>query len=216
LKKQYAGKGQSIMIQTLLAAVLKQKPQGSDVNRVMVGVNLLDGKADDALKLAQAKAQPEMQFKSLALCAEWMPSPAPALEAAKKLIDENKGKREVVFPPALLVRLTEIAAASGSIDLAKAFASSISDEGTRVWATGNAIHLKLAANPKEKVEEAAVELPEDLKKLRVGHVWAMYSIARRNAMTSGDREGEKKAVGNWPAPLRPFGLAGTALGLQDR
>ena len=50
-----------------------------------------------------------------------------------------------------------------------------------------------------------------------GHTWAGLWIARQNAKLSGDRNDEKKAVSGWqPVVLRPFGMAGIALGLQDR
>jgi hypothetical protein len=183
-----------------------------------VGVRLLEDNSDEALKLAIRPDSPRSQLKALALCSEWMPSPAPALEAAQKIIDAEKNKK----PPTLaqsqanIMRLSQLAASAGWAEPAKTLANSLTDEGSKAWALGEAVHLRLTTNAKEKGEPAALDLPEDEKKLKVGHAWGMFWIARRNAFLSGDRSDETKAVSAWAAPLRPFGLAGIALGRQDR
>jgi hypothetical protein len=212
---------------TLLVVVLKEQgfistpPKNgsidSDAMRIAhVGIGLLEGNTDDAMKLALREGKPESQLKALVLCAEWMTSPAPALEEAHKIIASGKGKRDVNFSPYKILRLAQIAAAIGRADQAKTFANAIGDEGLKTWAIGDAVHLLMATNPKEKADAALVEVPDDQKQVKVGHAWGMFWIARHNAMVSGDRSGEKKTITGWGAQIRPFGLAGIALGLQDR
>ncbi|HEV3437838.1 MAG TPA: hypothetical protein VG122_10790 [Gemmata sp.] len=189
----------------------------SDAVRVAnVGIALLEGNTDEAMKLALREGMPESQLKALVLCAEWMASPAPALEEAQKIIASAKGRREVSLSQSQILRLSQIAATAGWAEQAKTFANALTDESLKAWATGDAVHLRLVTNPKDKADEAAVEVPEDQKKVKVGHAWGMFWIARRNAMISGDRTGEKKATTVWPSQIHPFALAGIALGLQDR
>ena len=61
------------------------------------------------------------------------------------------------------------------------------------------------------------ETPGGPDKLKAGHVWGRLWIARQNARLSGDRNAEKGVVAGWsPEILHRAGLAGIALGLQDR
>ena len=181
-----------------------------------VGIALLQEKSDEALKLALRPDRPESQLRSLVLCSEWMTPPATALEEADKLLTLYKGKRDVTFSQSQILRLSQIAAANGMAEKAKEFANSLTNEGLKAWAIGDAVHLRLAANPKEKAEAQTLELSEDYKKLKLGDAWGVLWMARRNAMLSGDRTGEKKTAAALPAPVRPFAVAGIALGLQDR
>jgi hypothetical protein len=100
--------------------------------------------------------------------------------------------------------------------LSRSFANALPDDGLKVWARGDAFHFRFLANAKDKPDIAALELPEDDKKIKVGHAWGSYWLARRSAVDSGDRNAEKKVIDNWLPVLRPFGLAGVALGLQER
>jgi hypothetical protein len=150
-----------------------------------------------------------------------MPNPAQALEEAGRIIDEEQKrvrleKRPMELSQAHILRLSQIAAASGLTEQAKTFANALTDEGFREWALGDSFHFRPTTNSKEKLDASALDRPEDEKKLKVGHVWGMYWIARRNAAESGDRGTERKKTDAWPNPAKPFGLAGIALGLQDR
>jgi hypothetical protein len=200
-------------------------PNGGELSNATrlahVGIALLEGDADEAMKRALRPRVASQQLKSLLLCAEWMPNPAAALEEAKKLVEDEQKKARLDKQPmdlsqSHIFRLAQIAGSSGLADQAKAFAGALTDEGLNAWAIGDAIHLRLTANPKEKADANALERPEDEKKLKVGHIWGIYWIARRNAAESGDAGAEKKIAEGWPSPVKPFGLAGTALGLQDR
>jgi hypothetical protein len=211
----------------LLVCVLKDKgfiaspPRtgsiDSDAVRLgSVGIGLLGENPDEALKLALREGKAESQLKSLVLCAEWMTPPGPALEEAQKVLASNKGKRDVNFSAYQILRLAQIAAGTGSAEQAKTFANAILDERLRAWAIGDCLHLRLVANPQEKADITALELPEDQKQIKVGQAWGSLWLARHNALVSNDRAGEKKIVANWGASVHPFALAGIALGLQDR
>jgi hypothetical protein len=148
------------------------------------------------------------------VCAEWASNPGPALDAALELV-RGRGKQPLSHYN--ILRLSQIAAAAGQSDKAKELAESLADEGLRTWAHGEAARQRVRANPKDKADEGWFEVPNTSDKLRAGHAWGRLWIARQNAKLSGSRNDEKKAIAGWsPAPLRPFGLAGIALGLQDR
>ena len=180
------------------------------------GLRALEGKADEALAIAKRDGRPEAQVRALTLCADWSPDPGPALDAAYAVIVASKTRKDVTISPYSVLRLAQIAAAAGKHDQAKQFADALADESLKAWAKGDAARLRLAAAPKDKGDEAWVELPDDPKKFRAGHAWGRLSIARQNTRVSGNRDAEVKAVSAWPAALVPFGKAGVALGLQDR
>lgn len=195
-------------------------PAGGELNdgvrTAHVGIALLEGNHEEAMKLAQRTRTPRDQLKSLVLCCEWMANPAPALEAAQNLIESVKGVKDVNLSQSNILRLSQIAASAGLAAQAKAMANSLSDEGLRAWALGDIVHLQMAANAKGKVDANSIERPEDDKKYKLGHMWAVYWMARRNTAESGDHAAERKIMDSWPAVVQPFGLAGEALGLQDR
>ncbi|MBM3981211.1 MAG: hypothetical protein FJ304_13160 [Planctomycetes bacterium] len=180
---------------------------------------LMEEKWDDALKLAQrAGSAPDQQLRALALCAEWSPGPnaEAALTAAFAVVSATKGRKDAVASPHLVVRFAQLAGAGGKPDLAKQFAQSLPDEGTRAWALGDSAALRIQGAPKEKASADMVEVPDDSSKVRVGHAWGRLWVARQNTKLSGDRSGELKDVNSWPTPVVPFGKAGIALGLQDK
>jgi hypothetical protein len=186
-----------------------------------VGIALLEGNSDEAMKRALRTQSPREQLRALVLCAEWMANPAQALEEARKIIDDEQKrarleKRPMELSQAHILRLTQIAAASGMAEQAKTIAGALTDEGIREWALGDTFRIRPTTNTKEKLEASALDRPEDEKMLKVGHIWGLYWIARRNAAESGDRGKEKEKTEAWPKPAKPFGLAGIALGLQDR
>jgi hypothetical protein len=181
------------------------------------GTYVLDGKPDEALKLAlRTSSTPDAQLRALTLCADWAVDPGPALDAALGIVAAHKNPKEVKVSPYFALRLAQIAAASGKHEQAKQFALAIPDESLRAWALGEIVRTRLAAAPKEKGDEGWVELPDDPKKVRAGHAWARLWIARQNTHISGDRAAEVKAVSAWPSSVAPFGKAGVALGLQDK
>ena len=171
---------------------------------------------DEAVKLAMRGTGNDApsQLRVLVLCAEWASDPGPASDAALGLVNA-KGKQTLSHYN--ILRLVQIGAFAGKHQQAKALADSIADEGLKAWAHGEAVRQRILANPKEKADEGWFEVPNTSDKLRAGHAWGRLWIERQNAKLSGSRNDEKKTVAGWsPTPLRPFGLAGIALGLQDR
>jgi hypothetical protein len=181
------------------------------------GLYTLEGNnTEQALAIARRDGRPEQQVRALTLCADWATDPGSALDTAFGIISANKSKKDVTISPYLILRLTQIAAATGKHEQAKQLADLLPDDSARGWARGDAVRIRLAGAPKEKADEAWAELPDDAKKYRAGHAWARMGVARQNTRVSGDRSAEVKAVVAWPSPLVPFGKAGVALGLQDK
>ncbi|MCE9565403.1 MAG: hypothetical protein K8U57_25550 [Planctomycetes bacterium] len=177
------------------------------------GVLLLEGKPDAAIALANRTQtqHPEVKLKALLLCAEWSKEPGAALDAAAAAAPGTKQPAASSH----ILRLSQLAAINGKHDLAKSLADSLSDDGLKAWAKGEAVRQRIVANPKEKADENWVEVPDEAKKMRVGYAWGRLWVARANAKESSSTK-EKKATANWPVPVRPFALAGIALGLHDR
>jgi len=72
----------------------------------------------------------------------------------------------------------------------------------------------VTTGPAKPVAESLIELPADPKDARSGAAWGRLWVARANAAA-----GEKRPDGYDPwgrGTFRPYGLAGHALGLQDR
>lgn len=189
----------------------------SEATRIAyTGKYLLDNQSDQAVELAKRGivSDSPAQLRALLLCAEWMPDPTAALDAAVVIV---KTKDHPRLPESVICRLTQIGFDSGKAAQAKDLANSLYDEGLKAWARGDGLRLRSLASPKERLDDGWLEVPITPDKLRAGHAWGRLWIERQNAKLSGDRNDEKKVVSGWqPAALRAFGLAGIALGLQDR
>jgi hypothetical protein len=182
----------------------------------LVGRLLLEGSADEARRAAMRPGQPEHQFKALTLCAEWS-DPGAAADAALEVIAASKTNPNVRLSQSQILRLSQLAASAGKDEQSKKLADWLSDEGLKVWARGDAVRHRVQGNPTQKAEESWVELPSTPDKLRAGHAWGRFWIARQNAKLSQDWKAEKKMTDGWsPAPIQRFGLAGIALGLKDQ
>lgn len=179
-----------------------------------VGWMLLQGQHDDAVKLANRPGSVGGRLRALALCADWSPDPTAALVEATGIVTVEAKRKDSQMPQYVVFRLAQLAAAAGKEPEAKTLTDALADEGLRAWAKGDGVRLRLAAKP-EKAAEALVELPDDVKKYRVGHAWGRLAIARTNAALAKDR-GVLKEFTGWPrGTIHPFALAGAALGLQD-
>jgi hypothetical protein len=188
-----------------------------DTRFAYTGIALLEDRGADALALAQRPGQTGDRVRALALCADWLADPAPALDAALALVTASKSNKDVKLSPYTLLRLTQLAGAAGKHEQAKQFAAAITDEGAQAWAKGEAQRLRLAAAPNEKGDEAwAEELWKGERTFRAGQAWGRLWLARQNTRVSGNRTEQTKAVNAWPTPFPAFGKAGVALGLQDR
>ncbi len=78
----------------------------------LVGKLLLEGSADEALKVAMRQGVAEHQFKALALCAEWS-APGPAVDAALEVISATRSNPNVRLSQSLILRLSQLAAGAG-------------------------------------------------------------------------------------------------------
>ena len=175
---------------------------------------LCQDKPAEALALANRPGDAAVRVRALVLCAEWSADPVQPLEAARAII--GKGGLAVAPFQGAVFRLAQLAAAANRPDLATALADAIPDEGLRAWAKGEAVRLRMTPENAQPADEAWAEVPGDAKQLRAGHAWGRLWVARQNARVMGDQSKQKKAINTWPSPVHPFGLAGIALGLQDR
>lgn len=189
----------------------------SDATRIAYTCQLLmQDKPTEAFAVANRPGDPLPRMRALLLCAEWSPDPIPALDAARAVIPKFAGSTSISLQSATF-RLSQIAAIAGRPDLANSFAETIADDGLNAWAKGEAVRWRMTPENKAPADEAWIEVPSDPKKVRVGHAWGRLWIARQNARLSGDLSKEKKGINGWPnVTIHPFGLAGIALGLQDR
>jgi hypothetical protein len=179
---------------------------------------LLQGKTAEALDLAKRPGgTPAGQLGVLALAAEWAENPGEAVELAHKVLPTGDVRRTVSIPDLVLMRLAVQAGRAGRPVLVDAFIKSISGDPYRAWGRGAALRQQLAAAGDRPGDEAQAEVPVDAKDVRVGHALGRLALARHNARTTGNDPDASVRYENWGAgTFRPFGLAGLALGLQDR
>jgi hypothetical protein len=191
----------------------------TDMSRLAyVATNILKDEPGKALKLLnEPGGSLAGQLRAYTLYAEWAPDPGPAFAAAVSVINSaarDKTKKET-FPPSLVLRLSQLAAATGHPEDARTLADLIPDEGLRAWAKGSCFQFQATAENKSKLDDAWFEMPADPSKLRAGHAWGKLWLARHNA-----RLGQKEtlaAVNLWnKGTIRPFGLVGAALAQHDR
>ncbi|MFO0798419.1 MAG: hypothetical protein U0804_13160 [Gemmataceae bacterium] len=185
---------------------------------VVVGLALLDGRGEDAAEAARRTGPLPARMRAAIQIGEWAGDPGAALDAVMSQVVVPAGKKPdpaAAPPPALLQRLSQLAAAAGKADAAKQLADAIPDEGLKAWAKADA--LRLGAVSGSPLDESTFEAPTDAAKQRAGHAWGRFWVARHNTRLSGDRSKEEKAVKGWPGgAVGPLGLAGIALGLRER
>lgn len=179
---------------------------------------LLQGDADKALALARKPGgTPPGQLAVLALAAEWAENPSPVVEAALAALPTGEERKKVSIPDLTLLRLAAQAGRANQPDKVEAFAKSISSDAYKAWARAEAFKLQLASSGERPGEEAQAEVPTVPKDARVGHAWGRLALARHNARVTGNDPDASVRYDGWGAgTFRPFGLAGLALGLQDR
>jgi hypothetical protein len=196
-------------------------PGGSDLpdatRQTYVTQYLLQGKTDEAITLAKQPGPAPAKLAALALTAEWADSPGVAVEAAHAALPTGEERRKVSIPDLILMRLAAQAGRANQPDYAEAFARSISSDAYKAWARAEALRHQLAASGERPGEETQAEVPTDPKDVRVGHARGRLALARHNARVTGNDPDASVRYDNWGAgTFRPFGLAGLALGLQDR
>jgi hypothetical protein len=158
------------------------------------------------------------QFVALSRSAESLDDPAAVVTPAWELFKNVRNNRDEFgrVSVATWARFARAAAKAGNEDAAKGFAAApLNDEG-RAYALAEMVRGKLAAVGSQKVDVNAFDFPDDPKKVRLGHLIARAAIARHNGKATGDAA-LAKSFDSWPKETaRPFGLAGLALGLQDK
>jgi hypothetical protein len=180
-----------------------------------VGQWILQDKTAEALDLARKPGTLPGQLRALALYAEWAPDPGPAFEAAISLTSLAAKTKKETPPAPVLLRLSQLAATTGRMDAAKQLADLIPDEGLKTWAKGSAFQFSATPENKNKVEDAALEVP-DAGRIRAGHLWGRLWQARQNARQMGTSNANKAIIA-WPkGTVQPFGLAGIALAQHDK
>lgn len=184
----------------------------------MYGAVLNAAKGDTAAAVAVATRGPAVQaddkLRALAAVADWTDNPGEVTQAAEPVLTaEARGKSNATFQ---LVRLAVAAAGAGQMDAADKFLAALSDDGLRAWAKAQTVRAKLAASKDQKADPSLAEPTTEKGKIRVGQVWTALAVARRNAAATGDQAAAKEYAG-WPEPIfKASGLAGLALGIQDR
>jgi len=172
------------------------------------------GKSADALALATRSANPiDSKLTGLLQIAEWSTDPGSAFDAAASLVKDLKSlsPADMKRVASRVYRLAQLAAKEGKITEAKALADTLPTGGYREWAQGEITRQRIERSPSEPVE--AVELPEDRSKWCAGHAWGRLAFARQAGRLGED----KKKFADWPnGVIKPFALAGLALGMQDK
>ncbi|MCZ2341220.1 MAG: hypothetical protein LC104_05410 [Bacteroidales bacterium] len=197
-----------------LTAPPAARGQLSDATRLAyTALHLLKKEPEKALDIANRPGKLEPRLKALALIAEWS-EPDAALKSAQELVQKQKKPATTPFP---LLRLVRSAAQAQQGELAEKLRDGIADEGLRCWARAEMLRHQLThATGTTLVDPTTVEVPSDPKQLRAGHARARMTIVRYNARLEGSSSWKNK-FDDWGAgSLKGFGLAGLALGLQDR
>jgi len=173
-----------------------------------------DTNAALAVAIRGGPDQADDKLRALAAVADWAEN---ATEAATKadavLTNEGKGKSNAGYA---LLRLATAAGKAGQADLADKLIAAIADDGLKAWAKAEAIRAKLDMIKDQKAELSLVDQTTDKGKVRVGHVWVAVLVARHNAAATGDQSAAK-VYADWPdGAFKGAGLAGLAVGIQDR
>lgn len=176
-------------------------------------LNAVNKDANAAVAVASRDGQPDDKLRALAAVADWADSPADAVAKADAVLTgEGKGKSGA---RASLHRLAIAAARGGNGDAADRFVAGIEDDGLRAWAKADVVRAKAEAG-KQKADTAQLEPQMEKIKIRAGNAWAAVGVARHNASSTGDQSAAKEYGGWSENTFKAGGLAGLALGLQDR
>lgn len=173
-----------------------------------------DGAAALAIAARGGPEQADDKLRALAAVADWLDSPAEAVAKAEAVLtNEARGRSGA---GTALLRLASAAGKLGQLELADKLIAGIPDDGLRAWAKAEAIRAKCEANPGHSADVALIEQATEKGKLRAGHAWTAVIVARHNAASTGDQS-VAKVYTDWTEPVfRGAGLAGLALGIQDR
>jgi hypothetical protein len=177
----------------------------------------LAGKADAAQTTALAPGNAEYRFRAAVavagVLADQGADASQILQAAAALATADMRNRRDVSLPAM--RLAVLLTKAGNDQLAQAVTDSIGDEAAAHWARLEVLRARLVARAGQPGDDAWLKPFDDPKKPAIVGALAREALARHNAAV-GD-SGYKSTVEGWPKGTGlPFGLAGVALGIQDR
>jgi hypothetical protein len=165
----------------------------------------------DSSALDQAKAIPPplLRLQALLEAATGLPEKdaKPFAEAAADVVEgelKNQGA-----PSWTLTRLAFQLARCGLSDRAAKIAALVNNPGLRGWAQLHALRASLAGS-RTTADDARTE---EIEKQSIAYFLAKEAAARHNAKHDGS--GTASNVTKWEEPLRAFGRAGYALGLQE-
>jgi hypothetical protein len=185
----------------------------SDLNSILIGEvewQARQGNFDKAHQLL-ADRPPLVRLQCRAIlagvAADADPSDKTDLNAAFDVVEnEMKGKGA---PAWLLLRLAQLGAQAGLVDRAIRTTEFITDPGLRGQAELAVLRARLTGN-KDKADDGLTAAVTDKTAARA---LAWMAVARHNARQNGS---VAKAVEGWEEPYKTMGLAGLALGLQDK
>lgn len=180
-----------------------------------VTLAVLKKNSAEAVEVAKRPGRTDGRLRMLAFVAETADDPAPAIAAAADIANGDAQKKEGgTAPDGLWVRLAGLAGRANNAAAVDALAKACAKDDARALARAEGQRYLWAAAGRP-VPESAAEMPADAKDVRLGHLWARLHLARANAAA-----GEVRPVTEFEAwgrgAGRPFGLAGQALGQQDR
>jgi DNA-directed RNA polymerase subunit RPC12/RpoP len=153
------------------------------------------------------KTAPQTQLAALIGIAAVSPGQPEELDRAAALLEgELRGKP---VSPWLVFRLVLLAAAAGQQDRANTLADLLAEPGFKGRAQVEVLRWRLSAS----AEPADEGLLDRIEKHPLADALARERLARHNAARESSFV---QTVQAWDEAVRPFGLAGAALGLQDR
>jgi hypothetical protein len=189
----------------LLAATGVSDPGSTDSPALAVRVGAAEGYArrgdlDAARAIARKPGSPEDRFQALVAIAAAQPTDPDLSDAVKFFADEFKARDLPDWP---LIQLSQICGEAKSPTAAKSLNAALAElanlsprsQAVRAWAQMEL--LRAQTDPTEATVKAIT--PDSA----LGHLLAWELLARRTAPSS---------VEAWPAPVRPLGLVGSALG----
>ena len=202
----------------LISEAPKSGPVPDPARLAQVAVHMLKSQPDQALELAQRPGKATAQCQALALIAEWADNPKAALTAACELAQKERSRKSGTASFGFtLYRLVRVAAQAGLHEQARELAEAIADEELRQWARAEGCRQRLRREPADAtIELSACDIPSDPRHLKPSHAWCCTAIARHQARLSGQSIPPQRFADWGGGLLQGFGLAGTALGLQDR
>lgn len=195
------------------AALNSKKEVPTEPLRAKVEGEVLKGNAAAAKALAKSGPRDDRPW---ALAAGGMAALDSDKQEAGDMLTEAAGLLEAMKSPAtdrVAIRVCRGLGKLGKFDVADKLANSLTDEQAKAWAKLEVVRGRLTDAKGKKADDAWMDGVGDPTKVAAA-VKAHEEVARHNAANDQDY---KKAIDGWAkGTLRPFGLAGTILGIEDK